>query len=377
MIIKEIPEDFRVDEIIDLEKLSSEKSSEDKEYLYYYLTKRDYTQVKAVDTIARIFNTTHKFVHVAGTKDRVGVTRQLICIAKSKRMQPEKHLEFFNAKFKDMSLEYVGVFPFRLNLGDNQGNAFEITVRRLTSDEISVASGRVQDISRNGVLNFYDSQRFGYAGNSHLVGRAILKGDVEGALYEVITSLPSHANDEHRNFVDIVKENWGHLVAGKPEVIKQVTTDAPKFLRQELSLIKFFHNARNDVSGAFRLIPKKLRTLYIGAYQAYLFNCLLKEVEDLPLEVELPSVEMNYASFEGNFYAEKMAEDGLKLDNFSLPHMPELAPIRATRETRVKVYQLEMGEVMDDDVHEDFKKVLVKFSLGSGSYATNVVKQLF
>lgn len=377
MIIKQIPEDFKVTEIIDVDKLVEEKSSEDKEYLYYYLIKRDYTQVKAIDTVARIFNTTHKFVHVAGTKDRAGVTRQLLSIAKSRRMQPEKHLDFFNSKFDDLSLEYVGEFPFRLNLGDNQGNSFEITVRGVSEEEVLVARNRIQEVSRNGVLNFYDSQRFGYAGNSHLVGRAILKGDVEGALYEVVTSMPNHASSEHQDFVKRVRDSWESLVAGNPEVIKEVTNDAPKFLRQELSLIKFFHNARNDVSGAFRLIPKKLRTLYIGAYQAYLFNSLLKEIDNLPSEVELPSVEINYESLEGNFYSEKMAEDGLKLDDFSLPHMPELAPIRATRDTRVQVCDLEINEEMDDELNEGFKKVVVKFSLGSGSYATNVVKQLF
>lgn len=377
MKIKELPEDFRVTEIIDLDKLSQEKSSEDRNYLYYYLTKKNYTQNKAVDIIGRTFNSNHKFVHIAGTKDRAGITKQLICIAKSKRMQPEKHLEFFNSKFEDMNLEFVGEFPFRLNLGDNLGNSFEIIVRDLVEKEINKARENVEKLSQDGVLNYFDSQRFGYAGNSHIVGMKILKNDVSGALYEVLCSMPEHANEDHKAFVESVEKNWQSILDGNQEVIKFIANSAPKFLRNEISMVKHFHNARNDVSGALRLLPKKLRTLYIGAYQSYLFNRVLDEVEELPEELELCSCELSKDSLEYSLYGPFLKEDGLSLDDFSLPHMPELAPVRAMRRVRVSVNDLEVGESEEDELNEGKFKVVVCFSLGSGSYATNVIKQLF
>lgn len=375
MKIKELAEDFKVEEIIDVSNL--DKQREEKPYLYYYLTKKNYSQAKAIDIVAQTFNTTHKFVHVAGTKDRRGITIQVIAIAKSKRMQPEKHLEFFNSKFEDMNLKYIGEYPFRLNLGDNQGNRFEIVVRELSNEEISSALNRVPILKKDGVLNFYDSQRFGFGGNSHLIGKAILKGEIEEAVKIIITSMPEHANEEHKEFVESVEKHWSDIVAGNQEVIKGLVDDAPKFLRQESKMIMHFHNHKGDVSGALRLIPKKLRTLYIGAYQAYLFNSLLKENSNLAESVELCTYEINRESFEFKWYKKKLKEDNLDIEDFKLPHMPELKPESAFRETRVSVEGLEIGDSEDDELDEGYQKLNVAFSLGAGAYATNVVKQLF
>ena len=377
MKFKEIAEDFRVEEVINISQLEKEKEPEERNYLYYYLTKKNYAQTKAVDIVAKTFNTTHKFVHIAGTKDRAGITKQLISIAKSKRMQPSVHEEFFKRKFEDMDLEFVGEYPFRLNLGDNLGNSFEITLRQLSTDEISLARNKFSDVSTNGVLNYFDSQRFGYAQNSHLIGLDLLRGEIENAVYTILTSLPENANEDHVLFVEKLKINWDEIISGNQDIIRELTGEAPKFLKNEIAMIKHFHNAKNDFSGSLRVLPKKLRTLYIGAYQSYLFNNLLDSCDNLAKSIELCNENLSKDSLEYSYYSSLLEKDGLRIEDFSLPHMPELKPEQVYRDSRVEVSDLEMSEESEDDLNEGYSKIEVSFFLESGAYATNVIKQLF
>ena len=72
--IKQIPEDFIVNEVIDI-KLNPKGS-----YSYFILKKKDYATPAAIEKIARFLNIPVKKVGYAGAKDRRAVTTQLISI---------------------------------------------------------------------------------------------------------------------------------------------------------------------------------------------------------------------------------------------------------------------------------------------------------
>jgi len=108
MIIKEQPEDFFVEEICDINEIK--KKDEGKDAHYFYLTKRDYTQMKALEQIARVFRVSRKQIHFAGTKDRRAVTKQLISIQHINKRSFEENVTYFNSLTDDLQLEFLDVY---------------------------------------------------------------------------------------------------------------------------------------------------------------------------------------------------------------------------------------------------------------------------
>ena len=120
--IKEIPEDFRVDEISNVELKDSGK------YLYFLMNKRDYTTQEALGNVAMLLGVPQKFLGFAGTKDRRAVTSQMV----SGRRVGKDKLE--GVKIEDISVSFKGYGDDPISLGDLKGNKFEIVVRLFQLD---------------------------------------------------------------------------------------------------------------------------------------------------------------------------------------------------------------------------------------------------
>lgn len=384
MKLKQIPQDFIVDEIFDLDIFKDRDEERKQAYYYFKLTKTNYNQMNALQQIARGFNTSKKLVHFSGIKDKVGVTSQLVSVYGIKEENYQTNLDFFNNQ-KDLQLEFLGKYKSRINLGDNLGNRFTITVRNLSEEDIEKAKINLIKLQREGVLNFFDEQRFGYANNSHIVGKYVLQNDLQAAVKEIMTSLPSNTRSELMiNFVKSVKENWEGLVSQYVDMIDKVLEATPRYLENEQKILQHLKKHKNDFPGAFKRIHKKIRTLYINAYQSYIFNetiLKLKEQNLLEKYSELALIDSNSNETLDETILEivsKMLEaDNLTFEQFKLPSMPELKLTDVKREVRIFPKDLTILDTSDDELNENKKKVVVIFDLGSGEYATNVVKQLF
>ncbi len=380
MRIKQIPEDFVVRELYDLEKLR-QKPQEKRPYYYFLFTKRDYTLLKGIEKLANVFHISRKNIHFAGTKDRVGITTQLISMSNI-NSNFMKNVDYVNEKLDDFNLEYVGEFPCRLNLGDNLGNSFEVVVRDLNSEEIDKVKEKVELIKKQGVPNFFDSQRFGYAGNSHIVGKYILQNKINLAVKEILTSLPPKYQENHKEFVDLVLKHWEDVVQMNVSVIENLMQKIPQFLKGEKQMLNHLKQRKNDFPGALRLLPKKLRTLYIGAYQSFIFNETLKFLDENSklreyTELSLVNTDSKFDSKVEKFILQLLKKDELALVSFDLNFMPELKPIESKRELTIKPKNLSIRNLEDDDLNEGKKKIKVSFDLDSGSYATNLISYIF
>lgn len=380
MLLKQIPEDFRVDELYDLEKLKGKESeSEENRFFYFILTKKNYTVQRAIEHVCRTFKIQIRDVHFAGTKDRQAVTTQLISMRKLRKTW-EDDVKHFNEVQKDLSLEFVGKFPARLNLGDNIGNKFTIVVRDLEDSEIEKARGKVVDIQKNGALNFFDSQRFGYGGANIKIGKYMLRGDFEKALFHILTAEPTNVRTEQKAFIEYLKENWKYIVENNDW--SKALELIPDRMNYEIRMMEFVQKYKNDFLGAISLLNKKVRTMYVYSYQSYLFNEIikyldstgeLKNYQKLPLLAAESSLDAPW----GSYAQQLMSKDGVNLSYFALPRSPTLRPREIMRPVYTPVNDLEFSEAENDELNEGKKKVVISFSLGSGSYATNVVKQLF
>jgi tRNA pseudouridine13 synthase len=179
-----------------------------------------------------------------------------------------------------------------------------------------------------------------------------------------------------------------------------------------------------DSVGAFRMLPIKLRELFLQAYQSYLFNRFLSrrmakglplnkaEIGDHVVAVErsgLPMTNMHKAVTSGNLSeinrairAGKMLSalpivgfkhnpssgvqgeierqvlehEGVVSEDFRIRSLPEIAGRGGLRAALVPLKEFSLGEIEDDPINPARVKVGVSFMLPRGSYATVVLREL-
>ncbi len=119
MVVKQEFGDFIVEEVLDLQV--QEKGN----YSYFILEKKNWTTLKALDTIARQLHTTDKRFAVAGQKDRKGITKQYVSAYQVSREQ------LLKVKIKDIQITFLGYGDKALALGQLRGNRFRIIARYL------------------------------------------------------------------------------------------------------------------------------------------------------------------------------------------------------------------------------------------------------
>ncbi len=253
--LRTIAEDFLVEEI------PREKKQTSGPYLICRLTKKNWELQHAVKEIAKRLGISHRRIGWAGTKDRNAVTTQWISLY---NVTPEQAAAVY---LKDITLEPLSQSNEGLSLGDLLGNRFDIVIR---DPDPSDLAGRVQGISETvatGVPNYFGIQRFGAIRPvTHHVGEWILKGDYEQAVLTYI----------------------GMEFPGEPDEIKAIrsafraTRDPvpalhalPVQMNYERAMLHHLAGRPGDYGGALQVLPPKLLSMFVSAFQSYLFNLAL------------------------------------------------------------------------------------------------------
>lgn len=284
-------------------------------YSYLKCTKTNRNTLDVVRRISSLLNIKEKEIGFAGTKDKHAVTEQMISIPlRKERVQ--------NIEIDNVSLEFVGYGDKPITLGDLEGNHFEIVVR-------DVVEQTIEKISH--VVNYFDEQRF--STNNKEIGKSIVKKDFKTA-------------------AELAECN----ISG------------------------------NDYVGALKTIPLRLLKMYVHAYQSYLWNetvASLVEGKEVPYSLgtfvfgETDVEEVPLIGFTPVENVQKiMAKEGITHRDFIIKQIPELSMEGGMRKVCVPVENLSISDFMDDELNGG-KKVVLSFTLGKGSYATMVVKQLF
>jgi tRNA pseudouridine13 synthase len=248
-------EDFLVEEI------PQEKKQTSGPFLICRLTKKNWELQHAVKEIAKRLGISHRRIGWAGTKDRNAITTQWISLY---NVTPEQVAAIY---LKDITLEMLGQSNEGLSLGDLQGNRFNIVIR--DPDPIDLA-GRVQRVSETvaaGVPNYFGLQRFGAIRPvTHRVGEWILRGNYEQAVLMYV----------------------GMEFPGEPDEIKAIrsafstTRDPvpalhalPVQMNYERAMLHHLAERTGDYAGALQVLPPKLLSMFVSAFQSYLFNLAL------------------------------------------------------------------------------------------------------
>lgn len=317
--LKKIPKDFIVEEI------PQKEFSDNGDYLICKLKKKNYNTEDAVQTICRVLGIARRNLSYAGSKDRNAVTYQYISLYKGSKERIEQ------LELKDIILEPVGRSKAPLSLGDLKGNKFIITIRNITDD--------FEPKKLKAFPNYYDSQRF--SKNNVKIGRAIIKRDFELAAKTIM-------NEDYK---------YGDL-------IKQVLDKEP-----------------NNFIGALQEIPPKILLIYVHAYQSYLWNKQIKEYLDSNQNSEQKDVPLiGFYEPEDDFFKEIieniLQEEEITYRDFIVREIPSLTVEGSCRKLFCDIKDLSISELQTDELNEGMKKVVVKFFLGKGSYATMAIKHI-
>jgi len=148
--IKNKPEDFIVDEVINLNFDSGK-------YIYFKLKKENFTTIAALELIARKLNLKLKSFGFAGNKDKKAITTQS-CSVIGANEDKLKGLKLSNIK-----IDILGQGKSPISLGDLEGNNFKILVK---AEKIK---------KTDFFVNYYGEQRFGINCDNHIIGKYLLE----------------------------------------------------------------------------------------------------------------------------------------------------------------------------------------------------------
>jgi tRNA pseudouridine13 synthase len=412
MRIKATPEDFVVVEQIRLPLVEQISNLPYTPYAIYRIIKRDVTTLHAQESLSAQLHIGKERIAFPALKDKEAITTQYVSIAISHQLPITNYSLLEGDGFR---AEFVGFAARALQPADLRGNAFTIVVRDVSLEEAQRLAPRLRQMSEFGLPNYFDEQRFGsYTSESGFIGKKILQRDAEGALKIYLAQKMAGDPERVRVFKEFAVAHWGDWAALMERAPK------PSNFRSVLTYLK------DHPTGGFRkalnLIPQRLLTLYLSAYQSWVWNrivgqylnAMLAEAKfatktlrvagcDLPyylnlpealrtkfekLQVPLPNHRATYDKDlvglqdpRGLSRLEKavhdvLAQEGLTLDDFKARILKKAFAAKSARSLIVRPQAVSVGEPENDELARKRWKVTLKFVLPPGSYATIIVKGL-
>jgi tRNA pseudouridine13 synthase len=384
-LVKSVPEDFVVDE------LPLYTPSGDGPQLLVRVRKRGMTTHEMVQRVAKTLHLPDRDVGFAGIKDSRAVTTQWISVPAAAE-----------SRLADLSHPWIAVVETarnsrKLRIGELEGNRFEIVVRSVEPDvptAVERARTILAELARRGVPNGFGEQRFGTKGDSDLLGRALVQGDAKEAL---ALYLGRPAPSEHDPRILAARRLFDE---GK---LEEAERSFPPRLRTEAIVLHAFRQHGDPFRALFK-IPRRMRLLFLSAYQARVFNrCLEARFETLDRLLDGDV----YVRHETNqeYHCSDPAREQPRADRFEIsPAGPIFGPglMRPTGESAAIESEIFTEERLDPaewrqlfpDLHLRGERrayrfplrdasveahehgVVLRFTLPRGSYATNVVAEV-
>jgi tRNA pseudouridine13 synthase len=390
MRLKVRPEDFAVKESWRFDEV------EGGGYLVYAMDKQKVTTFQAIDRLSQKLGIPRSAVSFCGLKDKQGRTEQLIAIKG----------EEFSFQEPDLKLRLVGETDHPLSAKNTTSNRFGVTVRDLEPHEVERIPESLAEVNRLGVVNYFDSQRFGHLKHGQgFIAKDLLKGQWEHALHNLIAQPSDLDASDDAKLKAFWKEHWGAWRSHGPK------PDARTF-----HILRVLRERPADFKAAFLTLEPRYRALILFTYQSYLWNegvklWLLelfarKALIQIPYQVgallfprEAPAATARLLR-EGTFpllgpdsaqylpegdgsaaAVRRAVESTLRREKLTLPglRIPD-APLFFKHEERpltVVPGKLIAGPAERDQYFAGKWCVRLSFTLPSGSYATLVVRRLF
>jgi tRNA pseudouridine13 synthase len=387
MKLKQLPKDFIVEEITDI-NISKEK----KEHAIFFLEKQEIDTFDAIRTIAKRLKISLYEIGYAGLKDKHGLTRQYISI-------PAKY-NIESKKIEKIKLDFIGYNNKKIKIGDLKGNKFIITVRSLEKGFTPGLYSRAKTISEIGVPNYFDSQRFGSVIHNEFIARYLISNNYEKAVKIFLTKYLKSERKKTKDEKRKILANWVKLESINLEnkAFKSVTDE--------------YFKTKSWLE-AYKKISPNLREMHVNAYQSYLWNECIKEslkisaakerlynikynigfllfykkliddeIKKIPQNFQTISPFMKFSSeLEKEIIMKILKKENIRLEDLDIESKTGNFFKTRKREVILKPEKFTISELELDEINDKGKKnrykITLSFILPKGSYATIVTKGIF
>lgn len=254
-VIKTDYEDFQVEEL-PLYEFSGEGT-----HTCFLLEKAGLTTMQAIHDLARVLDVRRMDIGYAGLKDSRAVTRQWMTL---EHVDPERLMKIELPRMKILD---VTRHKNKLKLGHLRANAFQIRVRETNPNLLARLQDQLRKLEELGVPNYFGRQRFGARGDSWKVGRAMVRGDLEAALNQVLGQPGPLDHGDILRARELYEERQ----------YQQAFRKWPGMYRDERRALKAMDRTKGNHKRAFLSIDRGLRKFYVSAYQSYMFNQIVAQ----------------------------------------------------------------------------------------------------
>ncbi|MFW9918668.1 MAG: tRNA pseudouridine(13) synthase TruD [Candidatus Thorarchaeota archaeon] len=225
--------------------------------IHFTMQKMGIATLDAASLLAASLKISRHMVTYAGLKDKRALTAQRMAIPK-----------FAIDKLKELSLHRIWIRDLSysrrsINIGDLWGNKFSILLRDMDVS-CEEALENIAGIQNTSMMNYFGIQRFGVSRPfTHLVGRAIIKREYEEAIDLILTESSRYEPQQVAEIRRRIKDEG---------ISERLIEELPQDLRYEKLVARSLLKHPDDYQLAFSRITPRIQTLFIHAYQSYLFN---------------------------------------------------------------------------------------------------------
>ena len=278
-------EDFVVEEItsdgrlVQVREWSDELSGlqipkEKSKFVQFDAQKMGLSTIDVATIIAAELGLPQHLVTYAGLKDKRAITAQQMAV-------PFKSAErLVNANLSRIEIRNLESVRTPVQIGDLWGNRFTIRLSNIDTN-CNRAMETVNTLTDQPLLNYFGVQRFGVTRPfTHLVGKALVQDDFEEAARFMLSVTSEYEPDE------ITEARLKLADDLSPD--ESILAAFPKDLRYERDVMKFLIKHPGEFERAISRIPSRVLTIFVHAYQSYLFNRLVSRRAESSLPLDLP-----------------------------------------------------------------------------------------
>ena len=386
--IKQRPEDFVVREGYRFDPAA------DGPVWVYRMDKQKVSTLQAVERLSKEFGVKRKNLSVCGLKDKQGRTEQLLGVFGGSLGATDV------VQAGDLRLKLIGRTAEPLDSSNITANRFEVTVRDLSAAEAARVPESVAEVLKSGVVNYFDSQRFGFLKHGQgFIAKHLVRGDWESALKAFLATPSELDHSDDAKVKRFWKEHWGEWNLRAPQ-------DAGK---RYAPVLRKLRDDPEDFKGAFMHIDRRLRMMVLFELQSYVWNegvkrylgARVKAAELIGLRYQAGALVMPRTLEKAlrdelwkktfpllapdSTFAEDLvrtsamsalAAQGLSIAQLKVPDAPQVFFKHEERPMFVLPGKLRCNDSRPDELNRGRAKINLSFTLPPGAYATLVVRRV-